>query len=600
MRTLSPSDRFDLLLDVTLAWHEDERRKPPHASSWKPSALAPLLRTQWKELFAELEVEGTKPEKEERQRLGAIFDRRLSLESPIPGDRLRNGLSALEKTEATSEKTTWLERMKLALLKAGCWTYRPQAGQTLADLERLGPYAEQLNRANAAGQVDVLRALLDWPESGRPSQGLLNNRESGSVGPNRFLKDQRTGWTWAVANLRRPALEVWLEAGADPNAEDKAGRPGLAYAHRPETVQALLAAGADPLNPALPHVRRRANFHALLEGWAFPLAWHEEGANVDKDWSDGLAYMRRRLAEWPPEEAWEAGAHLSFKAYWVKASEGAKSAERWIQMAKDLTGRAPPQPTDEIEWLGRRWSFVGGLARHQLQGSAGRKRVPIPRHSGRREVIPGVPEKTVVDLAQLPHIVTEAKAVLHRHGPVAVANALRLLLEDFSEEGGELPDTALQKTVERVLRHALDLGRDWEQAAFQITQGLFDSLNGEWHGSAHPNVYRNFEDYAAGLLCLDRQPEIALEKQGVWRVRALTAHGPFDESLKQVTRQKLLQNIAAGWTPDGVCVRDVQRWQLLSRRDPALAQAARAAAEARLLQDSIPAAPVPRIRSGRL
>ena len=568
------ADRLDFLIAWTLAWKQDEQDRS------RPSAVGRLLWTQWEAFEKDLSHGVSPPDKATVGRLRVVYEQNLEINRDTWNTR--NALSDLQRHAEASPSSPLAQRLKVVLLSVGCWPDIPSAGQQPPDLRPYSRYADQLNKAVEYGQVQVLRQLLDWPNSGRAAQEILRNHSTGAGRPVGFLQSQGTGWSWAVANLSGPGLEALLAAGADPNAVDKVGRPGLAYANKPDSLKALLEAGADPLDPALPYAIRCKNLHGLGEGWLHKLIWEARRTPAEREWGEGVGYLRRRLANWPAAEAHAAGARLAFEAYRVQWTEGSVSpvSSWWQDMARDLVGRPQLLPQDEVEWNGHRWSFAAALARHFLLGYSSRCPSKLPQLRFDRLVAVDVPERTVVELANLPLHAQGAVAVLRRNGPTAIEGALRLLLKDARESSESLVGTLLHQRIQSFLGHFDTLGACWSKAACAVVQELFES-----HSQQKTNGHsQSLATHRVGLeWLLNHGQAVPIEQQGAWLLQAFACspdlNGSSSTELCVRIQKRLVELAVAGWIPNQLEKIGRSDWDMAIYRHPELAPAVLAGQE---------------------
>lgn len=585
-----PAVRLAELLVLIKAWVTDEERlSRGFTAAPQPSALAPLLLNEWRTLMTVVENHAQEWPVNTRQDLAQAFEK--NLRESNANWSVRHALSTLQRAVAPKETTSLPEQLQLILLNAGCWPNLPTAGRRPANLTLYGPYAMELSRATENRRVDLLRRLLDWKGAGAESQSLLRSFETGAGLPVGFSHMQQTGWTWAVRNLCEEGLRVWLDAGADPNASDKVGRPVLAYAHKVGQVKALLEAGADPLAAHLPIQIRRAHLTAIWQGWASSLHWDLQKEAVEREWEDGIAYLRSRMAAWPEAEAQQATDRIAFSAYnrRFKASDASLGLEA---LAQALGRRSSLAATDEVELNGRQWSFAGAAARSRLLDQSDRQLPKLPRPAAKRCVGPGVKEATITALAELSANSDEAERTLRQHGPQAVAGALRLLLEDLSTEGHSLGDSVLHRRFAQVLRCAGTLGQNWVQALHSVVDAHFDTLYARWLTSApQSHVFVREGDTRVALKWLDQQLDnVPLFQQARWALLGLAAYrekdtAPSSEHIR--ARAVLLGATGAGWDPITLSPEDFTKWEQIRREDPNFAAALDAACAAYRLQTGI-------------
>ena len=196
-----------------------------------------------------------------------------------------------------------IENLMLAFYTHGLW---PQIINPAEPDGAIKTFAWQnaVEGALSANQLRVARYLLQAPGSTQVFLARTQAKATGtsvpwpsvssSAFPTGYPSDG--GWCWLARNLPADALGLLIEQGADPNYIDGAGRPVLAYAHKPETIALLLEKGADPLGAQYDFDIRARHLRALWTGWMGEVSKDEVADHR------GLAYLRARVAGWPLDE----------------------------------------------------------------------------------------------------------------------------------------------------------------------------------------------------------------------------------------------------------------------------------------------------------
>ena len=310
------------------------------------------------------------------------------------------------------------DRFALALLESGVGWGGPDAdgvengaaskllnfelvlGQTPDPLFLRKTLLPAVGRASRRGWTATLARLLNWPNAAERiletpgSLSLLNPNFWVTTGE--FSVTEATAWTRLVGSSDPAVIQVWLNAGADPGARDRIGRPLLAYANQPQRIAALLEAGADPLDPAAPLDQRLADLVWLLKGWKTFLA-EQLGTPSHKHEGESCAelYLRVRLDQWPPDEQCQAIARLAPWLFDVYADslrlEDNTSARVWTALL-DLLPSPEQMPVGRgwrLEIDGKRLCFPAAMAWLLLTGQRSRERHSHPLDLERQAVADG-------------------------------------------------------------------------------------------------------------------------------------------------------------------------------------------------------------------
>lgn len=483
------ASRLAELFSFIQAWREDRRAMEQKSYSSREKVVGTLEPLLWQGLtqtLAELEVVGSRLPEEEKTALAELYDGALRKDTNHLNSALRSALYDLQQTCAVQEPA-FTDHFRAVLVDLRCWPGMGGNGKAPAELRPFGDYSKQINEATQNREHHALARLLDWEGSGVVSANLLQWQNSGTSLPSNIVAHQTTGWAWAVRNASRECLQVWLNAGADANAQDKYGRPVLAYAKSDEQVRVLLAAGADPLSRNLPWEARRFHLMELWACWASSLHWGLKSPNDDRhNWQAGLDYLRSSVRRWSEEDRLKITDGLAFFAFhgqWGKPNGEWWKGKEMQDFAAELANQPHVGPGTQVLLSGRSWSFAAGVARQWLlekqEQHPSSPRLPLLEVD--REVIEGVKESTIRSLVSLNSTPEKMLRFLVKQGPEAIERTFCFLLEEAASSPGFSLQSLVIKQAERVLSVSDALPVSWkEQALPAITEGLFKSYFGRW------------------------------------------------------------------------------------------------------------------------
>ncbi len=602
MSSLSPlpSDRLSELVGLISAWNAErnEQHRASYAREKPVSKLAPVLLAAWNSWASALEKEGKGLPESEKKNLVKAYDQLLKTNDNATWSN-RHALADLEREVAGDRVPATLnERLHETLLTIGCWPEVSLGGKPPASLKPFGPYASQLNTATENSQAGVLKALLDWEGSGEASVDLLQSRQTGISPPSGFHHSQQTGWSWAVRNTSTECLGIWIDAGADPNAVDRKDRPVLAYVQKPDSLELLLKAGADPLNPGLPLEERRKNLLALWEGWKTQLYWQEGHSTSGGEWGLGLEYLRVRLAQWShrdPEDFSRATADMLLSAYVNSKRPSGFQKSPWLaNLAKELGRVSELDPHQEATIRDRTWSFAGALARGWLLDTAFVGTAPkLPRIDPGREIVAGVQERTLASLVSLSDEEKTAQTTLSKLGSANVSGALVLMMEEASATNEYWDERSLLvRRTRQVLGLASRMGPAWMDAMVPVVDAAFKTLNGQWDCSVSKPFFKAQEAQFFLQWALKNRDALPVRAQIRWFVQGLGAYQPKDEPLAEtpLVQEALLE----------AAVKDLEflkdpslknGLKLAFSRHPGLEKAIQSALAQETLEESLPPPP---------
>lgn len=555
MSSLSPppADRLSELVGLISAWNTE--RNDNHRASYsreKPvSKLAPLLLASWNGWISALKEEGESLPEAEKKNLVDVYGKLLKTGDNATWSN-RNALADLEREVAGDRVTATLaDRLQETLLAIGCWPEIARAGNPPTSLRAYGPYARQLNDATENSQAGVLKALLNWEGSGEASVDLLQSRQTGVGLPSSFHHSQQTGWAWAVRNTSTECLGIWIEAGADPNGVDRSGRPVLAYVQKPASLELLLKAGADPLNPGLPLEERRKNLSALWEGWKTQLYWEEGRSKSEQEWGLGLEYLRVRLTQWSlgnQEDFRRATADMLLSAYVNSKRPSGFQKSPWLAgLAKELGRVSELEPNQEAAIRERTWSFAGALAREWLLDTASVGTAPkLPRIDPSREIVAGVQERTLASLVSLSDEEKAAQTTLAKLGPANVSGALVLMMEEASATSEYWNEKSLLvRRTRQVLGLASRMSPTWMDAMVPVVDAGFKTLRGQWDCALTRNLFKAQEAQFFLKWALKNKDVLPVRAQIRWFIQGLGAYQPKDEPLAEtpLVQEALLEAV---------------------------------------------------------
>ena len=546
----SPSDRLSELVGLISAWNAErnEQHRASYAREKPVSKLAPVLLAAWNSWASALEKEGKGLPESEKKNLVKAYDQLLKTNDNATWSN-RHALADLEREVAGDRvPATLSERLHETLLAIGCWPEVSLSGKPPASLKPFGPYASQLNTATDNSQAGVLKALLDWEGSGEASVDLLQSRQTGVSPPSGFHHSQQTGWSWAVRNTSTECLGIWIDAGADPNGVDRKRRPVLAYVQKPASLELLLKAGADPLNPGLPLEERRNNLLALWEGWKTQLYWQEGHPASEGEWGLGLEYLRVRLAQWNQEDFGRATADMLLAAYVNSKRPSGFQKSPWLaNLAKELGRVSELDPHQEATIRGRAWSFAGALAREWLLDTAFVGTAPkLPRIDPGREIAEGVQERTLASLVSLSDEGKAAQTTLSKLGAANVSGALVLMMEEASATSEYwMEKSLLVRRTRQVLGLASKMGPAWMDAMVPVVDAVFKTLRGQWDCSVSKPLFKAQDTQFFLKWAIENKDVLPLRAQMRWFIQGLGAYRPKDEPLAEtpLAQEALLEAV---------------------------------------------------------
>lgn len=497
-----------------------------------------MLSQMWRDWLDALEQNGAQIPLSEKVSLAKRYQK---VRSSDQSGRTRRLIDELDRLGDSQPPTKLLDRLQEILLKLGCWPELAVKGARPTSLKPFGEYANQLNTATEENQPGVLRILLDWDGSGKESRWLLRSSTTGVGLPTGFHAGQVTGWARAVRNATPECLAAWLEAGADPNAVDLAGRPVLAYASKSDSLALLLRHGADPLHPSLSVETRRANLDALWQGWQTPLCRHVEAPEKEKEGAICEGYLRSSLSKWSDEDLRQAGGGVLLAAYLgVRMGGRSKASAKLAPLAQELVRASFVEDHQEVTVGDRSWSFAGLLALEWLLTKPSWQDNPRLRKIPRgRESANAVPEKTLAVLVNLSEEPFAAMASLSKVGPFAVARALAVALEEASARGGLNTESLLFLRTWEVLNLASRMGPDWVAGMAPAVDAWFKTLRYQWERSVPaPASFRVNAVLDILSWVMKNSTHLPASSQANWLVQGLSAYQPSDKTFPETSEAK--------------------------------------------------------------
>lgn len=505
------------------------------------------------------------------ERVGTLFDRRFeSVDSPSGGQYLFNSgvghdFAGVDSLRALTCMARYIgsqdpehdlhglkQRIKLALLRAGCWVDRTPSVTGNGFMETLG-WNHDVDEATHDRQTNVLTWLLLHPSTADRIE-KIPGRVNVFVPPG-MRCEQATGWAQAVRLSNAEGVRLWMRAGAQANATDRAQRPVLAYASEGDVVRCLLEAGADPLSSDRPLAERQRNLTALGRGWA---ARKIRAGDAHPEWEPAWVYLRARLSAWPladlvamDELAWQMRLGMREEAVGSDPLHDVLN-EQWQRFPREKRPR----------WArlkGRRWSFAAACHRQWLLGldiSGG----PLPEVHTNQKVAEGVREQAIVAVSALAGAPEKnVERTVAQAGLEHVTRALALLVDDYVVDGcNEWNNAPLVAALHRLFSPSIAWKKDALDPLAALALAAIYAINAEDSEGKRRRSYRcgwpadMATPFLAWLLGNARQTKPAYVALAILAFQRAGGPDGADPDINHAVREAMVEAVGRGWSEDDV------------------------------------------------